>query len=70
MLFLSGIFFPVGALPQWIQTIVHVLPVYYVSDALHQILNAGAGLPLIDIAVPLAWTVVCFAVAAWRFRWD
>ncbi len=70
MLFLSGIFFPVDALPQWIQTIVHVLPVYYVSDALHQILNAGAGLPLIDIAVPLAWTVVCFAVAAWRFRWD
>ena len=52
MLFLSGIFFPVDALPQWIQTIVHVLPVYYVSDALHQILNSGSGLPLIDVAVP------------------
>jgi len=70
MLFLSGIFFPVDALPQWIQSIVHVLPVYYVSDALHQVLNAGTGLPLLDIAVPLAWTVGCFALAAWRFRWD
>jgi ABC-2 type transport system permease protein len=70
MLFLSGIFFPVDALPQWIQTIVHVLPVYYVSDALHQILNSGTGLPLIDVAVPLAWGVVCFALAAWRFRWE
>jgi ABC-2 type transport system permease protein len=70
MLFLSGIFFPVDALPQWIQTIVHVLPVYYVSDALHQILNSGTGLPLIDIAVPLAWAVGCFALASWRFRWE
>jgi ABC-2 type transport system permease protein len=70
MLFLSGIFFPVDALPSWIQTIVHVLPVYYVSDALHQILNSGAGLPLIDIAVPLAWAVGCFALAVWRFRWE
>jgi ABC-2 type transport system permease protein len=70
MLFLSGIFFPVDALPQWIQDIVHVLPVYYVSDALHQILNAGTGLPLIDIAVPLAWAVGCFALASWRFRWE
>jgi ABC-2 type transport system permease protein len=70
MLFLSGIFFPVDALPQWIQDIVHVLPVYYVSDALHQILNAGTGLPLVDIAVPLAWAVGCFALASWRFRWE
>jgi ABC-2 type transport system permease protein len=70
MLFLSGIFFPVDALPQWIQTIVHVLPVYYVSDALHQILNSGTGLPLLDVAVPLAWAVGCFALAAWRFRWE
>jgi ABC-2 type transport system permease protein len=70
MLFLSGIFFPVDALPSWIQTVVHVLPVYYVSDALHQILNAGTGLPLLDVAVPLAWAVVCFGLAAWRFRWE
>jgi ABC-2 type transport system permease protein len=70
MLFLSGIFFPVDALPQWIQSIVHVLPVYYVSDALHQILNSGTGLPLLDVVVPLAWAVGCFALAAWRFRWE
>jgi ABC-2 type transport system permease protein len=70
MLFLSGIFFPVDALPQWIQSIVHVLPVYYVSDALHQILNAGTGLPVLDVVVPLAWAAGCFALAAWRFRWE
>ena len=70
MLFLSGIFFPVDALPQWIQSIVHVLPVYYVSDALHQILNSGTGLPLLDVVVPLAWAVGCFALATWRFRWE
>jgi ABC-2 type transport system permease protein len=70
MLFLSGIFFPVDALPQWIQGLVHVLPVYYVSDALHQILNSGSSLPLIDVAVPLAWAAGCFALAAWRFRWE
>jgi len=70
MLFLSGIFFPVDALPQWIQSVVHVLPVYYVSDALHQILNSGTGLPLLDVVVPLAWAAGCFALATWRFRWE
>jgi ABC-2 type transport system permease protein len=70
MAFLSGIFFPVDALPNWLQTVVHILPVYYLSDALHQILNSGNGLPLIDVIVPLAWAVACFGLAAWRFRWE
>ena len=69
-LFLSGIFYPVDALPPWIQSIVHVLPVHYVSEAMHQIINSGTGLPLIDVVVPLAWAAGCFALAAWRFRWE
>lgn len=55
---------------QWLQSLVHVLPLYYLSDALHQILNDGSGLPVLDLAVLVAWAVVCFAIAVWRFRWE
>jgi ABC-2 type transport system permease protein len=70
MLFLSGVFFSIDALPQWLQNLVHVLPLYYLSDALHQILNDGSGLPVLDLAVLLGWASVCFAIAVWRFRWE
>jgi ABC-2 type transport system permease protein len=70
MLILSGVFFPIAALPLWLQNVVHLLPLYYLSDALHQILNDGSGLPMVDIAVLLGWSAACFAIATWRFRWE
>jgi ABC-2 type transport system permease protein len=70
MLFLSGVFFSIDALPQWLQNLVHVLPLYYLSDALHQILNDGSQLPTLDLAVLSGWAVVCFAIAVWRFQWE
>jgi ABC-2 type transport system permease protein len=72
IMFLSGIFFPMDALPQAVQTIARILPLAWVSDALHQVMNSGAGFGAIttDCLVLVAWTVVTFALAAWRFRWD
>ena len=72
MMFLSGIFFPIDALPPTLQTIIHILPLAWLSDALHQVMNEGAGFGTIavDCAVLLGWAVVTFGVATWRFRWD
>jgi ABC-2 type transport system permease protein len=73
MMFLSGVFIPLDALPQVMQNIVHALPLTYLTEALHGILNDGDGLTrtvAIDIGVLAAWAVVCFSVAAARFRWE
>jgi ABC-2 type transport system permease protein len=72
MMFLSGIFFPITTLPSWLQTAVHVLPLTWLTDALHRVMNDGAGLADIglDCLVLTGWAVLTFAVATWRFRWD
>jgi len=71
MMFLSGIFIPLGELPSGLQDAVHILPLTYLSDALHHVLNDGQGISAIyvDLLVLLAWTAASIAVAAKRFRW-
>lgn len=72
MMFLSGIFFPITALPSWLQTVVHVLPLTWLTDAMHRVMNDGAGLSEIalDCLVLAGWAMLTFAIATWRFRWD
>ncbi|MGI8827250.1 MAG: ABC transporter permease [Chloroflexota bacterium] len=72
MMFLSGIFVPLSQLPSGLQTAVHVLPLTYLSDALHHVLNDGEGISAIstDLLVLLAWAIVCFGIATKRFRWE
>jgi ABC-2 type transport system permease protein len=72
MMFLSGVFIPLDQLPTGLQGIVHVLPLTYLSDALHHVLNDGDGFRAIwaDLAVMLGWAVACFAIAVRRFRWE
>ena len=72
MMFLSGVFFPITTLPDWLQTAVHVLPLTWLTDALHRVMNDGAGLAdiALDCLVLAGWAVVTFAIATWRFRWD
>jgi len=43
LMFLSGLFFPISSLPTVVQDIARVLPLAWASDALHQVMNDGAG---------------------------
>jgi ABC-2 type transport system permease protein len=72
LMFLSGIFFPMTGLPEVVQVIARILPLAWASDALHQIMNNGAGFSAIttDCLVMAAWAVGAIALATWRFRWD
>ena len=72
MMFLSGVFIPLDQLPAGLQNAVHVLPLTYLSDALHHVLNDGDGFPAIwvDLVVMLAWAAACFSIAVRRFRWE
>jgi ABC-2 type transport system permease protein len=70
MMFLSGTFFPISIMPQYLQTIAHVLPLFYIIEGLNNVMvyanYAGA---VIDVAVVGAITVVIFAAAVRLFKW-
>lgn len=72
MMFLSGTFFPIDQMPDPLQAVARVIPLTYLSDALRQVMVGGAAfVPLWQSFVVLAgWLVVCFAIAAWKFRWQ
>ena len=72
MMFLSGIFFPLAALPLFLTPVVRALPLTYLGDALHQTMTGGTpAFPMwIDLAVLVAWTLVCSLVAVRLFKWE
>jgi len=72
MLFLSGIFFPIEIMPDFMRPIVSIIPLTYLGDAFRQVMvDATPVYPLIwDIGV-LAGLFVIFMVLAIRlFRWE
>ncbi|MDD5093039.1 MAG: ABC transporter permease [Dehalococcoidia bacterium] len=72
MMFLSGTFFEVNNMPSYIEPVVKMLPLTYLSDALRQIMVDGSPLYSMttDIGVMLVWTVVSLAITIRFFRWD
>jgi ABC-2 type transport system permease protein len=72
MMFLSGSFFQIDQMPDVLQAIALAIPLTYLSDALRQVMVGGAPFaPLWTcVAVLGVWLVVCFGIAARRFRWQ
>ncbi len=72
MMFLSGTFFPIEAMPPPLQAVARLIPLTYLSDALRQVMVGGAAFaPLyVCAAVLLGWLGVCFAIASRKFRWQ
>ena len=70
MMFLSGTFFPIAFMPEYLQTVAHVLPLFYVVEGLNNVMvyqnYTGA---LIDIAVVAVIAVVIFVLAVKLFKW-
>jgi ABC transporter DrrB family efflux protein len=71
MMILSGVYFRLDDAPRWLQSAVLVLPLSPYLRMLRSVFNDGGGLAGhgLDLAILLAWGVVCFAVAVKRFRW-
>jgi ABC-2 type transport system permease protein len=72
MMFLSGVFFSVGAMPDWMQPIINAMPLKYAVEALRQPILYGRGVDAIwqEWAVLLGIFAVCIAFAVRFFRWD
>jgi ABC-2 type transport system permease protein len=70
MMFLSGTFFPISIMPQYLQSIAHVLPLYYVIEGLNNVMvYANYSGAVIDLAVIGVITVIIFAAAVRLFKW-
>jgi ABC-2 type transport system permease protein len=70
MMFLAGTFFPISQMPEYLQTFAHVLPLFYVTEGLNNVMvfNNTTG-ALIDIAVLAIITLVIFVLAVKAFKW-
>lgn len=72
MMFLSGVFFPLGAMPGWLQPLITLMPLKYAVEALRAPMLDGAGVGEIwpQLLVLSAIFVVFIAFAVRFFRWD
>ncbi len=72
LIFLGGLFFPVGNLPLGLKVVVLANPVTYLAAGLRASLGLGnEGMPILaSIVVPLAWIGVCSLIAARRIAWE
>jgi ABC-2 type transport system permease protein len=70
MMFLSGTFFPISTMPEYLRNFAHVLPLFYVVEGLNNVMvydNITAA--LVDVAILVVITVVVFVAAAKLFKW-
>ena len=72
MMFLSGVFFPREAMPEFLRGVTQFMPLTYVNEALRSIVNEGAALTsltgqLLGMGV---WLVITFVLAVVLFRWE
>ena len=72
MMFLSGVFFPRDAMPEFLAAITAYIPLTYVIDALRGVVNEGAtllalGPELLGMGV---WAAITFVLAVLMFRWE
>jgi len=72
MLFLSGIFFPVDFMPDFMRPIIAIIPLTYLGDAFRQVMVEATPLyPMsLNIAILGAWLVICMILAIKLFRWE
>lgn len=72
LMFLGGIFFPVGMLPKALASVANYLPSTQMSEALRQVFYQGAGFGDIwpALLILLGWAAACLVVSLKTFRWE
>ena len=72
MVMLGGAWVPAFLFPAWLQQITWLVPVRWAVDGLDAM--TWRGLPFTEALVPvgllLGFSVLCAAIAVWRFRWE
>ena len=70
MMFLSGVFFPISQMPQFMQVIAQFLPLTYAISALRKVVVLGVGIPAIstDIIILFGFGIVLLSAALLAFE--
>ena len=67
---ISGIYFPMSQLPDWLQHVANAFPLAHLTSALqHAWLPTGAQIAWGDLGILALWGVAMAGLAAKRFRW-
>ncbi|MDN4527396.1 ABC transporter permease [Fictibacillus fluitans] len=72
MLFLGGVFFPIKNMPEFLQPIVHILPIAHLTTAMRETMNVGASFMSLgtEALVLGGWIIGAFIVASLTFKWE
>ena len=72
MMFLSGVFFPIETMPDWIQPISNLLPLTYFAEGLRDSMVYETGLfsstLWFGIGVLVIWGALSFMVGSWLYK--
>ena len=70
MMFLSGTFFPINFMPDYLRSVAHVLPLFYVIEGLNNVMVFANYMGAVfDLAVVGVITVIVFIAAVKLFKW-
>lgn len=72
MMFLGGTFFPTDGMPNWLQSVVHYLPLQFLTHSLREVMANGASLLAVryDLVWMSVWAVVLVGLAMFTFRFE
>jgi lipooligosaccharide transport system permease protein len=70
MFLFSGTFFPIAQLPDWLEPVAAVIPLWHGVDLARALAlgQPSPGLAAIHVGYLSLWAVVGFLLAAWRFE--
>lgn len=70
--FISGVFIPIDQLPNWLEDVGRVFPLYHLSAGMQTALgtSSGTGLNGNDVLALAVWAAAGLIVAVRRFRWE
>lgn len=69
-MFVSGIFFPVAAMPAWVQPIAYAYPLTYANNAIRQVMLMGTGLGGIahNLLILGGFAIGLYLLGTWLFN--
>ena len=70
--FISGVFIPVDQLPDWLEQVGRVFPLFHLAQGLQVTfgVSSGTGLSGDNVAVLALWAIASAVAAARNFKWE
>lgn len=72
MMFLSGVFFPIETMPQWIQPVSNILPLTYFVEGLRESMIYQTSIFTTSlwtgIGIMVLWVVITFVIGSWFYK--